>query len=83
MEALIVSPFALFAIIPLEAGYWIAVALARWAPVIAVGALAGWLAERYGAEPLEALGLGVIVCLVARHLMKPRWRYDHPNEDWP
>lgn len=83
MEALIVALFALFAIVLLEAGYWIAIALARWALVIAVGALAGWLANRHGAEPLEALLLGVIVCLIARHLLKPRWRYDFSNEDRP
>lgn len=62
MEALIVSPFALFAIVLLRAGYWIAIAIARWAPVIAAGALAGWLAGRYRAQTLEALGLGVLVC---------------------
>lgn len=83
MEALIVSLFALFAIVLLDAGYWIAIALARWAPVIAAGAIAGWLAVRCGAEPLEALGLGLIVCLIARHLLKPRWRYEHRDEDWP
>ncbi|MCC6789671.1 MAG: hypothetical protein IT547_17700 [Hyphomonadaceae bacterium] len=83
MEALIASFFALFTIILLEAGYWIAIALARWAQVVAAGALAGWLSALYGAEPLEALLLGVIVCLIARHLLKPRWRYDYSNEDWP
>jgi hypothetical protein len=40
MEALILSLFALLAIVLLEAGSWIAIALARWAPVIATGALA-------------------------------------------
>ena len=60
MEALIIALFALLAIVLLEAGYWIAIALARWAPVIAAGALVGWLAQRHGADQLEALGLGVL-----------------------
>lgn len=83
MEALIVSLLVLFVIVLLEAGYWIAIAVARWAPVIAAGALAGWLAGRYGAEQLEALGLGLMVCLIARHLLKTRWRYEYRDEDWP
>lgn len=82
METLIVSLLALFVIAFLEAGYWISVAVARWAPVIAVGALAGWLAIQYGAEPLEALGLGVIVCLIGRHLLNSRWLNDQSNADW-
>lgn len=81
MEAIIVALFALFAMILLEAGYWMALSLARWAPVIAVGALAGWLAGRHGAEPLEALGLGILICLVARHLLRPRWRFEYDDED--
>jgi hypothetical protein len=28
------------------------------------------------------LGLGVIVCLIARHLLKARWRHDYSSEDW-
>jgi len=83
MEALIVSLFALLAIVLLEAGYWIALALARWSPVIAAGALAGWLAGRHGADHLEALGLGALTCLIARHLLRPRWRYEYHDENWP
>lgn len=81
MEALIVALFALLVMVLLEAGYWIALALMRWAPVIAAGALTGWLALRHGGAPLEALGLGVIVCLVVRHLLRPRWRSEYYDED--
>ncbi|GAM97335.1 hypothetical protein U91I_00961 [alpha proteobacterium U9-1i] len=80
MEALIVALFALAAIVLLEAGYWIALCLARWAPVIALGALAGWLAGRHGAEPLEALGLGILTCLVARQLLRPRRHFEYRDE---
>ncbi len=75
MEALIVALFALVAIVFLEAGYWIAISLARWSPVIAVGAVVGWLAGRHCVEPLEALGLAVVACLIARQLLPPRWRF--------
>lgn len=74
MEALILALFALFAIVLLEAGYWIAISLARWTPIIAAGALVGWLAHRYGADHVEALGLAALACLIARHLLRPRWR---------
>ena len=82
MEALIVALFALLAIVLLEAGYWIALSLMRWAPVIATGALAGWLAERHGAGHLEAFGLAALTCLIARCLLRPRWRAEYHNEHW-
>ncbi len=82
MEALIVPLFGLVAILLLEAGHWIAIAVTRRAAVIAAGALAGWLAGRNGAAPLEALRLGVIVCLIARHRLKPRWRRQSSDEGW-
>lgn len=81
MEALIAALFALLVMVLLEAGYWIARALMRWAPVIAAGAIAGWLVGRYGAEPLEAAGLGLIVCLIARHLLKPRRRSEYYDDN--
>lgn len=43
MEALIVAAFALLAFVLLDAGYWIAMSLVRWTPVIAAGALVGCL----------------------------------------
>ena len=73
MEAIIVAGFALLAIVLLEAGYWIAMSLTRWAPVVAAAALAGWLAQHLGAQPLEALGVAAIAFLLARHLLRPRW----------
>ncbi len=76
MEALIVALFALAAIVLLDAGYWIAISLARWAPLVAIGALAGWLANRHGVDALEAIGVGVLASLLARHLMRPRHTYD-------
>ena len=70
MEAVIVALFALLAIVLLDACYWIAISLARWAPVIAVGALAGWVAHRHGVEPLEVLGVAIFACLVTRHMLR-------------
>lgn len=72
MEALNVALFALAAIVLLDAIYCIAMRLARWAPVIAVGVLIGWLAHRQGTEPLEALGLAILACLAARHMLCTR-----------
>lgn len=82
MEALIVAVVALIVMVVLEASYGIALALLRWTPVIAAGALAGWLAHRFGAEPLAALGLGFIVCLVVRHLLRPNRRFESQDEDF-
>lgn len=76
MEALIVALFALAAVVVLEAGYWIAISLARWAPIVAVGALSGWLAGRHGVNGAEAIGVGVLASLLARHLMRLRHIYD-------
>lgn len=76
MEALIVALFALAVIVLLEAGYWIALALTRWMPVLAAGVFACWLASRHGFAALEAMGLGFLACLLVRHLMLRRGRYD-------
>jgi len=70
MEVLIVSLFVLFAIVSLEAAYRIALGLVRWTPVIAAGALSGWLAQRCGAGHLGALGCAAIAGLIARHLLR-------------
>lgn len=69
MEALITALFALGVIVLLEAGYWIAMSLMRWMPVLAAGVLVCWFATRHGFEPLEGMGLGVLACLIARHLV--------------
>ncbi len=71
MEALVVAIIALVALVLIDAGYWIAMNLVRWSPVIIVGATAGWLAVRAGVAPGEALITGVLASMVARHLS---WR---------
>lgn len=74
MEALIVALFALTAITLVEIVYSVAISLWRWAPVITFGVFVGWLTERHGAEPLEALGYAILACVVARHMFRPRRR---------
>lgn len=76
MEALIVAIAALAVLVLIDAGYWIAISLARWSPVIAVGVLTGWLAHDHGAESLEALGVGFLASVIARHFMRPRFIHD-------
>lgn len=76
MEALIVAVTALAALFLIDAGYWIAISLARWSPVIAAGVIAGWLAHHHGSESLEALGIGFLISVVARHSLRPRYTYD-------
>lgn len=39
------------------------------------------LAGRHGAEPLEAVGLSILACPIARHLMRPRYRH-YNDDDW-
>ncbi|MDX2277622.1 MAG: hypothetical protein NW206_19400 [Hyphomonadaceae bacterium] len=72
MEALIVAAFILLAIVLVEASYAIFVSLVRWAPVIIVGALGGWLAHRHGADAYEVLGVALLAAVVTRHLMRAR-----------
>lgn len=73
MEAVILILSAWIAILYLEASYWIVRAVLRWAPMNAAGVGAGWLAKQSGFEILEALGVGVAVCLVARRALRPRY----------
>lgn len=70
MEAVIVAIAALAALVLIDTGYWIAISLVRWSPVIAVGVLAAWLAHHHGAESLEALGIGFLASVIARHFMR-------------
>jgi len=72
MEALIVAIAALAALVLIDAGYWIAISLARWSPVIAAGALVGWLAHHHGTESLEALSLGFLASAIARRYFMRR-----------
>lgn len=70
MEALVVALAALVTAVLIDAGYWIAVSLRRWSPVIIVGAATGWLAVREGMAPAEALITGVLASMVVRHLVR-------------
>jgi hypothetical protein len=76
MEAVIVAIAALAALVLIDAGYWIAINLVRWSPVIAAGVLAGWLAHHQGAQSLEALGISLFASVVARHFMRSRFISD-------
>lgn len=73
MEALIVAIAALAVLVLIDAGYWIAVSLVRWLPVVAIGVLAGWLALQNGVQGLEALGIGFAASVVARHSLRTRF----------
>lgn len=78
MEALVVGIAVLIALVLIDAGYWIAISLMRWAPVIILGAAAGWFAVRSGSEPWEALVAGALVAMVVRHLL----RRSETSQDW-
>jgi hypothetical protein len=78
MEALVVALAALVALVLIDAGYWIAVSLVRWSPVIIVGATTGWLAVHEGMAPAEALIMGGIASIVVRHLL----RQSEGSYDW-
>lgn len=78
MEALVVACAALAALVLLDAGYWIAVSLMRWSPVIIVGAATGWLAVREGMAPAEALIMSFLAGIVVRHLV----RRAEESHDW-
>ena len=76
MEAVILAIAALAALVVIDAGYWIAISLARWAPVIAAGVLAFWIAQQHGAEGLDALAIGFLASIAARQLLRSRYIYD-------
>lgn len=79
MEALIVAMAALAVLILIDAGYWIAISLVRWSPVIIAGAVAGWFAGQQGFPPVEALAFGALTSLIARFAM-PRL-HDRADEE--
>jgi hypothetical protein len=81
MEALIVALAALAVLVLIDAGYWIAISLARWSPILAIGVLAGWLAHHHGADSLEVLGVGFLASVVARHFTRPRFVHDDSGFD--
>jgi hypothetical protein len=70
MEALVVALAALVALVLIDAGYWIAVSLVRWTPVLIVGAAAGWFAYREGLGPTEGLAAGALASIVVRQFLR-------------
>lgn len=70
MEAVVVACAALAALVLMDAGYWIAVSLMRWTPVLIVGAAIGWFAHREGLAPIEALAAGALASVAVRHLLR-------------
>jgi len=70
MEALVVACAALVALVLIDAGYWIAVSLMRWTPVLIVGAAIGWFAHREGLGSIEALAAGTLASMAVRHLLR-------------
>jgi hypothetical protein len=70
MEALVVACAALVALVLIDAGYWIAVSLMRWTPVLIVGAAIGWFAHREGLGPTEALAAGALASIAVRQLLR-------------
>lgn len=77
MEVVIVILAAWIAILYLEAVYWIVRIALRWVPMIAAGVGSSWLAQRSGFEILEALSVGVIVCVLARCFVGPNFESEH------
>ncbi len=80
MEALIVAAAALIVMVLIDAGYWIAISLMRWAPVLAGGLFAAWLACIHDAQLMQALTIGALVCVIVRRLLRPRYLHE---ADWP
>lgn len=81
MEAVIVALFALAVVVVLEASYWIALGLTRWAPVLAAGVFAAWVASRIGLEPMDAMPAGGLASLIARHFTRPRKNFRCDNRE--
>lgn len=69
MEALATIVFALLAIVLLDAATAIANCLLRWAPSLALGALAARFCFETGAGAVEAAVAGLIVATFARTLL--------------
>ena len=71
MEAMIIIIAALIAIVLLDAGYRIALCLVCWAPCLVFGLFAGWLADRYGAQALQAVWVSALAALIAKRVGLP------------
>jgi len=67
MEAMIIIA-ALIGIVLLDAGYRIALCLTRWTPSLVLGLFAGWLADRYGAQALQAVWVGALAALITKRV---------------
>lgn len=76
MEIAIVAIAALAALIIIDAGYWIAMSLVRWAPVIVAGVLAFWIAQQQGVESLQALAIAFFASVAMRHVLRRRYTND-------
>ena len=70
MEALVVACAAMAALVLIDSGYWIAVSLMRWTPVLIVGAAIGWFAHREGLGSAEALAASALASIAVRHLLR-------------
>ena len=70
METLVVALAALVAAVLIDAGYWIAVSLMRWSPVLIVGAALGWFAHREGLGSTEALVAGALASIAVRQILR-------------
>ena len=70
MDALVVAVAALIALVLIDAGYWIAISLMRWSPVILSGAATAWFASREGLGAIEALATGLVAGLVVRAITR-------------
>jgi hypothetical protein len=70
MEALATIVFALLAIVLLDAATAIANCLLRWAPSLALGALAARFCFETGAGAVKAAVAGLIAAALARNLMR-------------
>jgi len=66
----VVALAALVAAVLIDAGYWIAVSLMRWSPVIIVGAAIGWFAHREGLGSTEALALSALASIAVRQFLR-------------
>lgn len=73
MEALIIAIAALAVLVVIDAGYWIAISLVRWSPVMAAGVIADWLSHHYGAQTLDALAIALLGSILVRHVMLTRF----------
>jgi hypothetical protein len=68
MEAVIIIIAALIGIVLLDAGYRLALCLVRWSPSLVLGLFAAWLADRCGAQALQAVWVGELAALITKRV---------------